>query len=126
MNTSLKSALVAIALSAATVPAFAQDQLAASAGLSRSEAAGLSAAQIAAHFFNRGKSVADRQPIPGASVAMSARNEPGASLRTIAAEMSNRGESVADRQPVATPVPGHERRPQPARRVGGVRARRRR
>lgn len=125
MKTTVKTALVAFALAAASVaPAAAQsayDQLAASAGLSQSEAAGMTRSQIAAHFFNRGVSTADRQTIPGmadaahgaggtaniaAGLRMSSRDEPGLSLTEITAIQANRGVSTSDQQTVTRPING--------------------
>ena len=60
MKSSIKTALAAVALIAAVGPASAQSaysQLAASAGLSPSEAAGLTLGQIAAYHVNRDKSL---------------------------------------------------------------------
>jgi hypothetical protein len=88
MKIALKSALAAFALAAAGVPASAQhwDQLIASAGLSRSEAAGMTLSQIAAYKFNRDASGDDRQTIPvSVSVSTAARNHgvSGADKQTI-------------------------------------------
>jgi hypothetical protein len=123
MKIALKSALAAFALAAAAVPAAAQDldQLIASAGLSRSEAVGMTLSQIAAHKFNRDESGADRQTIPGSvavsvstagtatfarNVGLSTRGMPAPSLRVLAARHFNRGVSGADKQTEIRPVPG--------------------
>ncbi len=114
-----KTAALAFALAAAAVaPASAAtySQLAANAGLSASEAAGMTLSQIATYHFNRGESVQDRQTVPGeivrgdagdaANLSASARNMPEMSLREIAAARWNRGESEADKITVVTPTPG--------------------
>jgi len=123
MKNALKSALAALALAAAAVPASAQnlDQLIASAGLTRSEAAGMTLSQIAAHKFNRDVSGADRQTVPGSVVAsasasgtatfarnvgLSTRGMPTPSLTELAARHFNRGVSYADQQTVTRPIPG--------------------
>lgn len=123
MKTALRTALTALAFAAAAVPASAQnlDQLIASAGLTRSEAADLTLSQIAAYKFNRNESAADRQTIPGSVVAdasvagdatlashdgMSTRNMPAYSLTELAALHFNHGVSSADQQTVVRPVPG--------------------
>lgn len=129
MNRSIKTAFVAFVLAACAVaPVSAQqvyNQLAASAGLSQAEAAGLTTAQIAAHFFNRNISTSDRQAIPGArgdvmargpvsniELAVSSRNEPSLTLTQITAIQANRHLSTSDRQAVIKPVngPGSDRR----------------
>ena len=123
MKTALKSALAALALAAAAVPASAQnlDQLIASAGLTRSEAAGITLSQIAAYKFNRDVSWADRQTVPGSVVAsasasgratlarnvhLSTRGMPTPSLTELAARHFNRGVSTVDQQAVTRPIPG--------------------
>lgn len=121
MKTTMMTAVVAFALAAAVAPASAQtaySQLAANAGLSRSEAAGMTLEQIAAAYFNRGVSNQDRQTVQGEIVAGSAgdfarsqlrashRDMSGASLREIAAIHSNRGMSNADKITVRAPTPG--------------------
>ncbi len=118
MNSMIKSALAVLALSI-TSPAFSADytQLALNAGLSRSEAAGMTRGQIAAHYFNRGMSSQDRQTVPGEIVASPAgeyarsqlrashRDMAGLSLRELAATHSNRGMSN-DKITVRAPTPG--------------------
>jgi hypothetical protein len=120
MDNRFKTAALAALLAAVAGAASASPhaQLAASAGLSPSVAAGLTLAQIAAHKANRGESLQDRQTIPGTvtpgdagpaatrGLQASARNMPGLSLRELAAVQANRGESDADKITVTTPTPG--------------------
>ena len=60
--TNLKTLAVVAALVGAAAPAFAQSQLAANAGLTPAEAAGLSLNEIAVAKFNRGS---DSERAPG-------------------------------------------------------------
>jgi hypothetical protein len=116
MKTLLKTAAVAIALATAAAPVAAQpySQLAANAGLSPSEAAGLTLTQIATIHFNRGESYQDRTAVPGeivpgmaaSNLRASARNMPGLSLRELAAIHHNCGMSDADKITVVRPTPG--------------------
>ena len=121
MKTTVKIAVAVAGFLAAVGPAAAQpdySQFAANAGLTRSEAAGLSLSQIAAYHVNRGEFLQDRQAVPGAierasagaiatsQLRASARNMPGQSLREFAAIHSNRGVSNADKITVRTPTPG--------------------
>ena len=121
MKSTIKTAFAALALAATVSPAFAQSaysQLAANAGLSPSEAAGMTQAQIAAVYFNRGESNQDRQTVPGEIVASSAgeyarsqlrashRDMSGQTPREIAAIHSNRGMSNADKITARAPTPG--------------------
>ena len=61
--TNLKTLAVVAALVGAAAPAVAQSQLAANAGLTPAEAAGLSLNEIAVAKFNRGSDSSDRQVI---------------------------------------------------------------
>jgi len=77
-----------------TTPAFANDQLIASAGLTAEEAQGLSLNQIAAAKYNRDRSFSDRQAVvidrAGDPVALNAR----------AVAIYNAGKGAQDAQPV--------------------------
>lgn len=127
MRIYFKTALVVAAFAAAAAaagPAAAQsarDQLAANAGLSPSQAEGLTLGQIAAFHVNRGESIQDRQAIPGwipgadstaaagnlvLGFEMSSRNQPGLTLAEIATIAANRSESFSDRWAVTRPMPG--------------------
>jgi len=119
-----KSQIVAVAGAVAlsvVAPAFADSQLIASAGLTRSEAAGMTLSQIAAYKFNRNVSESDRQTVPGSVVAhasdagsatfarhvgVSTRGMPTPSLTEIAARHFNHGVGPSDQQTVTRPVPG--------------------
>jgi hypothetical protein len=97
MNRTFAFALAAAAALSATVPAFANNQLVASAGLTAAEAEGLTLTQISATKTNRGLSVSDRQAVvivPG-DAGISA-----ADLKAKAIDLFNRGESFSDRQPI--------------------------
>ncbi len=121
MNSNFRISALALAIAAgvaAPLSAAPYSQLAASAGLSQSEAAAMSLPEIVAHLFNRGESVQDRQTIPGeimmgsagaggaAQLQASSRDMPGSTPREIAAIHSNQGESVQDRITVTAPTPG--------------------
>ena len=80
----------AIAALAAAGPAFANDQLIASAGLTAAEAEGLTLNQIVAAKYNRDKSFSDRQAV---TVTPS-----GDTAQVIA--IYNAGKSFNDRQPL--------------------------
>ena len=95
MTRNFTFAAAALAAFAATAPAFANDQLIASAGLTAAEAQGLTLEQIAAAKFNRGLSVQDRQAVvivPGdAGVS-------GTELEGKAVALYNGAQSFSDRQ----------------------------
>jgi hypothetical protein len=86
MQTTFRTTLAALAITAASVaPAAAQSysQLAAAAGLTPAQAAGLSLDEIAAHRNNIAVSKPDRQTVPtrgGASVQVVARNADAATI----------------------------------------------
>ena len=119
MKTTVMTAFAALAIAVAA-PVFAADytQLALNAGLSPSEAAGMTRQQIAAAYFNRGVSNQDRQTVPGEIVASPAgeyarsqlrashRDMAGQTPRELAAIHSNRGMSNADKITVRAPTPG--------------------
>ncbi|CAN5646135.1 hypothetical protein BH23PSE1_BH23PSE1_13490 [soil metagenome] len=124
MKYSISTSLCALAVAAAWVgPAAAQShgQLAASAGISRIEAASLSLDAISAIKFNQAVSLSDRQTVPGSFMAapaqagalslarnahLAARNMPLLSLSELAALHFNKGVSHPDWQTVRMPAPG--------------------
>ena len=79
-------------------PAFANDQLARSAGLTPAQAEGLTLNQITAAKYNRGRSYSDRQAVVIASgdAGVSAQE-----LNAFAVDSYNSGKTTTDRQPAA-------------------------
>ena len=92
--TNRRFAFAVAAALAAAAPAFANDQLIASAGLTAAEAEGLTLNQIAAAKYNRGRSATDQQAVRidrgGDAVALNAQ----------AVAIYNSGKGAQDLQPV--------------------------
>ena len=79
MKTSLKTIAIAAALIGGAVPAFAQSQLIANAGLTPAEAQGLSLSEIAALKFNRDSASDYRQTVrQDVGVTVTSRSADGA------------------------------------------------
>lgn len=113
------SACATLMLTAAGASAQGYNQLAANAGLSQSEAAGMSRAQIAAVFFNHNVSPGEEQPVPGTNIGrISSRGTasfgrmigltPEEGGRYTFEQMgiihSNRGQSASEQQAVDHPL----------------------
>ena len=90
--------LAALAATAITAPALANDQLIASAGLTAEEAEGMTLNQIVAAKYNRGRSATDQQ-----AVVIDHKGDPVA-LEALAIAMYNSGKGAQDVQP--TPSTG--------------------
>jgi len=109
--TNLKTLAVAAALLGAAAPAFAQSQLVANAGLTPTEAAGLSLNEIAVAKFNRGSDSSERQVTftPGsagnsaqlaASAGLAPNEAQSLTLTGVAAAKFNRDGDADDAQSV--------------------------
>jgi len=96
MTRILTLALAASAALAATAPAFANDQLIASAGLTAEQAEGMTLNQIVAAKNNRHVSFSDRQAV------IVDRSGDSAELTALAVAIYNSGKGAQDMQPVPT------------------------
>lgn len=118
-NSMIAAALAGFLLTGGVAVAGDYGQLAAAAGLSPSEASGLTLPQITAHFFNHGAEIDEQQPVPGAAASayrvssremsaaqlaaaagLSPSEARGMSLSQIAAHFFNHGADNDELQPV--------------------------